>query len=199
MIKNNKDFAQGKIYKICVHTEDEYKPYIGSTTKKYLSSRLVDHRRTYKQWKNNKTNKTASFDLFDRFTPEKCYIELIEIYPCNSIEELKARERYWFDNIENCNKQRPKLTDEELQNYHSVYGKKDYLEKKDQYKARRANRLLIDPDYLKKQYQRLKELKPEKIQKHREYNAQRVCCIKCNKELRRDSLYKHMKICKESN
>ena len=49
--KNQKmiDYTKTKIYKTWSHLGD--KLYIGATTKKYLSERMVHHRKDYKSWK----------------------------------------------------------------------------------------------------------------------------------------------------
>ena len=50
--KAKKDYSKGKIYKIepiCEHDEGEV--YIGSTTKDYLSQRMVFHREGFNYWK----------------------------------------------------------------------------------------------------------------------------------------------------
>ena len=40
--------------------------YIGATTKKYLCSRLAEHKHNYKLWKNKLITKCYSFDIFDK-------------------------------------------------------------------------------------------------------------------------------------
>ena len=103
------NYNNGKIYKIIVNnTDEEYDPYIGSTTKKYLSQRMTSHKGDYKRYNNGKQNhKMASFTLFDKYGIENCEIVLIENFPCNSKDELRSRERYHYDNIKNCNNYRP--------------------------------------------------------------------------------------------
>ena len=49
------NYNNGKVYKIepiCEHEEGEI--YIGSTTKDYLSKRMVEHRNKYKMYKSGK-------------------------------------------------------------------------------------------------------------------------------------------------
>ena len=41
----------------------------------------------------NKISSRKYKEIFDRVGPENMYIELIESYPCNNIEELKKREQ----------------------------------------------------------------------------------------------------------
>ena len=90
------NYANGKIYKIesINATEGDPDIYIGSTTKFYLSERMVLHRRDYDQWKNGiiKVGKITSFDIFDKFGVENCRIVLLETFPCTSRDELFAKE-----------------------------------------------------------------------------------------------------------
>jgi hypothetical protein len=100
------NYQQGKIYKIISpHTD---KIYIGSTTKQYLSQRLSKHKYAFK--KQNLT----SYKILEFGDVE---IILLESYPCNSKDELIARERYWMDqSINLINKNRPVITEEERKN-----------------------------------------------------------------------------------
>ena len=53
------NYQNGKIYKIVSNTNSE-KCYIGSTTKKYLSQRLMQHKYEYNCHKSGKNNKLTS-------------------------------------------------------------------------------------------------------------------------------------------
>lgn len=144
------DYSKGKIYKIVVNnTEDEYRPYIGSTTKEYLSQRFTFHKANYKSKK--KSLYTSAYLLFDKYGIENCNIILIENYPCTTKDELRSRERYWFDNIENCNKIKPIRTETEIENYGKIRYKK---------------RIDCDPECNKKNYQRELEMHPDRNKKH---------------------------------
>ena len=90
-------YQSGKIYKII--DVGYTKCYIGSTTEK-LSSRMAKHRYTFSTSKDN----TASCLLFREFGIENCKIELIELYPCQSKEELYAREGFHIRTMECVNK-----------------------------------------------------------------------------------------------
>ena len=145
------NYSKGKIYKIVVNnTDEEYRPYIGSTTKEYLSQRFTYHRGHYNHYKNGKGPLVASFNLFDKYGIENCEMVLIENYPCATKDELRARERYWFDNIENCNICRPAIF------------KSD---KNEIYKKQYKRQLELHPDYTKKQHQRQVELYPDRNEK----------------------------------
>ncbi len=85
------DYQQSKIYKIVSPNTD--KIYIGSTTKQYLSSRLAVHKSQYKKWLSGNFHKLNSFDLLEF---GDCKIILIEPFPCNTKEELEAREYHYI-------------------------------------------------------------------------------------------------------
>jgi hypothetical protein len=85
-------YQRGKIYQICSpHTAQIY---IGSTTEKTLANRLAKHRAKYQKWKAGNKKFVTSFILLDQ---PKYFIRLIEAYPCNSKDELLAREQYYID------------------------------------------------------------------------------------------------------
>ena len=83
------NYQDSKIYKIyCPACPDEY--YIGSTTTKYLCTRMSQHRTDYRN--RDKRSYTRSFDIFDKYGLENCIIELIKPYPCATRDELEAEE-----------------------------------------------------------------------------------------------------------
>jgi len=81
------NYQDGKIYKIVCNITDEC--YIGSTCEPTVARRLAGHVNSYKRWKAGNCTKTTSFDIIDRGDYQ---IFLIETYPCNSRDELTARE-----------------------------------------------------------------------------------------------------------
>jgi len=86
------NYEKGKIYQLS--TPHSTLIYIGSTTKKYLSQRLVTHNKNYKTWKAGKCKgKVTACELFDLGDVE---ITLLELYPCTSKDELHAREGEWI-------------------------------------------------------------------------------------------------------
>lgn len=190
------DYGKGKIYKIVVNnTEDEYRPYIGSTTKAYLSQRFVEHRKDYKRYKDGKRNSVSSFILFDKYGIENCEIILIENYPCNSKDELMARERHWYDNIENCNKCKPiRLQSEMLEIYKKSYRRELELHP-DFYKQRYQKKLEQSPDLCKEQYKRTLELHPN----HKEERKQNKYNCECGSYIRVADKSKHNKTKKHIN
>lgn len=128
MVKKEKDYSKGKIYKIVCNITGEC--YIGSTTKKYLSQRLVQHKSTYNFWLKNPTPTphSSSFRIIERNSYD---IILIENFPCNSNDELRARERYWYEQIPNINIKKPFLTDKERADYFNAEQRKYYNNNKE--------------------------------------------------------------------
>ena len=104
------DYQQGKIYKIISpHTD---KIYIGSTAKQYLCQRLTAHKTSFRAYQ--KTGKGGNLRSYELLQSGDVEIILIESYPCNSKDELTARERHWIDQHNNAiNKIRPSITKEE--------------------------------------------------------------------------------------
>jgi hypothetical protein len=94
------NYQQGKIYKIVSNIDDDI-CYIGSTTRPLLCQRMEQHRISYRRWKNGKRGLTTSYEMFEKYGVENCSIELIEIVPCNSKDELNKKEGEHIRNL-NC-------------------------------------------------------------------------------------------------
>lgn len=91
-------YKNGKIYKIISKFTDNI--YIGSTTRT-LGARKAEHKHDYKRNK-----KTLSQDLVKL---GEFKLELLENYPCNSVEELEDREYYYMRILPNViNKKKQK-------------------------------------------------------------------------------------------
>jgi hypothetical protein len=134
------NYNNGKIYKIeCLTTG---LIYIGSTTKQYLSQRIVEHRSNYKRYQDGNCHYLTSFKVLEN---DNYLIELLESVDCNSKDELVARERFHYDNIKNCNSQRPIKLE---------------LDKKDDNMKRYQRQLELHPDHNKTYYQRQLKLHP---------------------------------------
>jgi hypothetical protein len=86
MMTTKQKYQNSKIYAIkSFQTNDVY---YGSTTKS-LSKRLSRHKEDYRRWQKNKYHYVTSYEVM-KF--DDCYIELYELYPCNSKTELERRE-----------------------------------------------------------------------------------------------------------
>jgi len=89
MVKN---YKKGKIYRIYCLVGEEGDEYIGSSCRDYLCQRWGQHRSGYKSWKQGKTHKCNSYDLFDKYGLDNCIVELLEEYPCDNVEQLRLKE-----------------------------------------------------------------------------------------------------------
>ena len=156
------DYSTGKIYSIRSHLTDDV--YIGSTIQK-LSDRLAEHKRYYKKWLITKKLYTTSFKIFEK--DAECYIELIELYPCNSKIELHRREGEIIRNTTCVNKciagrtpkeyykdNKEKLVEKHRQRYEN--NKEQILEKNRQW------------------YENNKEQVAEKAKQYRENNKETI-------------------------
>jgi hypothetical protein len=119
-------YKKGKIYKI---VDTNYtKMYIGSTTES-LCVRMAKHRYDFR---NNRG--CSSKLLFEEFGLENCKIELIELFPCNSREELNKKEGEHIRSNICVNKCIPNRTIKELyianRPYRLLYQKEYYRKKK---------------------------------------------------------------------
>lgn len=102
------EYQNGKVYRIdCLITGE---CYIGSTNEKTLALRLSKHVSTYKLWKAGNKNFITSFPIIERGNYQ---ITLIEAYPCNSRDELTAREGHFIRTMECVNKRIAGRTKEE--------------------------------------------------------------------------------------
>lgn len=92
----------GKIYKI---VDNSYTLcYYGSTTQS-LSRRMTTHRSIYTLFKDGKINrKPSACEIFDTYGLENCKIELVELFPCGSKEELRKKEGEYIKNNDCINK-----------------------------------------------------------------------------------------------
>jgi ribosomal protein S27AE len=108
------NYSNGKFYMISPVNaiNGDGNNYIGSTTKEYLSQRMVCHRKDYVQWKvgNIKVSKINSIDIFDKFGVENCRIILLETFPCQSKDELTSCEAFYIRSMPNVNKMIPHRT-----------------------------------------------------------------------------------------
>ena len=111
------DYSKGKIYKLVSNKTDDV--YIGSCLVE-LSKRLSGHK--------NKGNKSSSKKLF--IDDAIITIVLIELYPCNTKNELKARELFYITNTSCININKPFIsesTGEEWAKEYSKQYKKEYF------------------------------------------------------------------------
>ena len=84
-------YQNGKIYKL---VDNGYnKCYIGSTCET-LSQRFARHRNHYKDFQKGRGKYLRSFDLFNEYDIKDCKIELLDLFPTNTRDELRKREGF---------------------------------------------------------------------------------------------------------
>jgi len=119
-------YKRGKIYKIIDNTTD--KIYIGSTCEPTLARRLSGHVRNYKSYLNGKIRYVSSFDILANSDYD---IVLIELCPCQTKDELLARERYHSDTFDCVNRCRPIISNVERKEYMAKYDKQYHHDHKE--------------------------------------------------------------------
>ena len=82
------NYRRGKIYKVVSPYTDYF--YIGSTCKQYLCQRMGNHQDNYRAYKEGKYGYCYVNDILEF---PKCQIVLLLNYPCNSKDELRAKEQ----------------------------------------------------------------------------------------------------------
>lgn len=97
------NYQVGKIYKL---TTSCGLCYYGSTVQQYLSGRLAQHRHHFEHGTSGTTTQIFQAD------PD-ANIPLVESYPCNNVDELRAREQFWIDNNPCVNKRKACVSDYE--------------------------------------------------------------------------------------
>ena len=84
------DYSKTKIY--IIRSPNTDKVYIGATVQR-LSGRFSAHTSRFRKG----TNKTKAVEVLKH---GGAYIELLESFPCDNIDESNAREKYWVREFE---------------------------------------------------------------------------------------------------
>ena len=98
MAKDSMDYQNVGIYKILNTVDDDC--YVGSTTQA-LSKRMAVHRKSM----NSQINRDRLLYIKMKILgADKFYIELVEEYPCDNVEQLKQREGHYIREMGTLNK-----------------------------------------------------------------------------------------------
>lgn len=156
------NYQNGKVYELkCLTTG---KVYIGSTIQKYLSARLAQHASDFKRWNNGRAQYMTSFEIIGGSNYQ---MTLLETCPCNSVDELHARERHWIESTECVNKVVPTRTHKEYReaNREDIIAKnrQRYEQKKETISAKQ-----------KAYYEANKEKRSEQARQYREANKEKT-------------------------
>jgi len=163
---------------ICESEEGDV--YIGSTTQNYISHRLAEHVRNYKQWNKEKTSFTSSFLLFDKYGIDNVRIVLLELYPCHNNDELRARETYYQKQNKCVNNRMAFISKEEKLEYYKQY-REEHRDKqleynKQYYNEHRDKKLEYNKQYREEHRDEISEKQKQYREEHRdelsEYNKQ---------------------------
>ena len=167
-------YHKSKIYTIRSYETDKY--YIGSTCDA-LHKRLYNHRLHYKNYLNDKSPFTTSFDIIKY---EDNYIELLEDYKCETRNELTKREgeliRKYKDEIVNC-----KIEGRTRKEYYE-----DNKEKFKEYQKDNKDKIQeYHKEYRKDNKDKIKEYKKEYQKEYRKDNKDKI--KECQKEYYEDN------------
>jgi hypothetical protein len=151
------NYTNGKVYKIVSNLTNQI--YVGSTTKKYLSQRMNDHRSAFKFYGVKKDKYLTSFVILKFYDAE---IVLLENVLCKSKDELRARERHYIETLPNTvNKMHPTRTAQEYEQLPERKAKKQaHAEKLESREKKRAYQ--STPEYLAKRREQRRLAKEKK-------------------------------------
>lgn len=93
------NYQNAKVYKIVDNTNGNI--YVGSTCESTLARRLAGHVKNYNLYLKGKCNYVTSYEIIKNNDYE---IVLLENCPCESKDQLKARERYYIESLDCVNK-----------------------------------------------------------------------------------------------
>lgn len=165
-------YQNGKIY--CIRSYQTDKIYIGSTTQKYLSSRFAQH----KADRNTKNISSSEICKFD-----DAYIELIELFPCNTKMELHKREG-----------ELQRLEINKINKAIAGRTKKEYKQtekNKEQQKQYQKDNIEHFKEYRQERYLKIKEDNPEYLKEQQEKRKILIECPICKVEVQKKSLSRH--------
>jgi group I intron endonuclease len=165
------DYQNGKIYKILNTIDDDC--YIGSTTQP-LSKRMVKHRSNVH---GEATKDRLLYIKMRIHGVENFYIELVEEYPCENIEQLRQREGQYIRELGTLNhyiagrsKQQHVLDNME---HNREVGKRYYEENKEQVLQRNKKYYTKNKEQVLQQQNKYYTEHNEKI---KEWRSTRVQC-----------------------
>ena len=218
MLENKqKDFKNGRIY--CIRNTINDDIYVGSTTQP-LSRRMAWHRYAVKC---KKTMHCKLYSKFNELGIKNFYIELIEDYPCESLEQLRRKEGHYIREMGTLNhyiagrtrqewletnteyfKEYNEVNKEYLKQYHKEYYEtnKEYLKEYDkEYRERNKDKIR------KKNKEYYKNNKDKILQTHKEYYEANKDKIKqtlkehyeANKQYFKEYYKKYYEVKKEKN
>jgi len=154
------DYSKSKIYEIICNINGWR--YIGSTTLT-LSQRLGKHRYISNTCKSKQIIEQGDY-----------YINLLENYPCNNKDELRMKERKWYDKLKNINQMKPYISIDESKEEEKEY----YINNKEKFKEKHKDYYETNKEKFKEKhkdyYETNKENLKEKTKEYRINNANKL-------------------------
>ena len=202
-VENENKYQRGKIYTIRSPQTDEI--YIGSTIDT-LSKRFYKHKNDFKRWKTGKYSYVTSYKILEY---DDCYIELLEMCPCNNKMELERKEGQLIRADDNAvNKIQPgrtykqyrldnkeKIREQSKEYYYNnidkvkKYKNQYYLDNADEVKERTKQYRDHHPKEIKQYQTQYRIDKADKIKEHR--NQRHNC--ECGGKYQNGNKSTHMK------
>jgi len=158
------NYQNGKIYIIRSHQTDNV--YIGATIEK-LSGRMSKHRHRYKKWLEGNKKYYSSYEILKY---DDAYIELLEKYPCNSVDELCKKEGEYIRNNACVNKRIEGRTQKEYNEDNKEHLREKNKEFREEHKEDKKK---YDKEYYEKKKERIQQRNIEYCKKNKEHIQQK--------------------------
>jgi hypothetical protein len=130
MSKTQINYQNTVIYKIVCNDTSIRDMYIGSTSN--FNRRKYEHKSICYNKNSLKTNELKYIVIRNNGGWENWKMIEIEKYPCSDVNEARARERFWYDNLDkSLNTYRPQATKEENKEKYKKYRNKNIDKIKD--------------------------------------------------------------------
>ena len=171
------DYKNGKIYQILNNINDEV--YVGSTIQP-LSKRFHCHKA------DSKVRDCNIHKLIREIGEDKFYIELIESYPCNSREELRAREGHHI-------RERGTLNMNIAGRTFKMYYQDNKYQFKHYYENNKEHIQEYHKQYYKQYYENNKQHYKQCYERNNERLNEKVMCDTCGCQSTRHNLARHQK------
>ena len=188
----SRDYKSGKIY--CIRNNITDDVYVGSSCEKYLSKRWVKHKSSM----NNERDKaTPLYQKMNELGVESFYIELLENYPCENSDQLRAREGHYIREMATLNKRVETRTKKEYKednkDYFKEYDKRYYQDHKEDHNQKSKQWYENNKDKAKEQrkerYENNKETVLEQNKKWRdEHKEEQKDYFKKHREENKDKI-----------
>ena len=172
------DYSKAKVY--CIRNYNDDDVYVGSTCQP-LSKRMADHRMSIN---SKRDGNMLLYSKLREHGANNSYIELLEKYPCNNKEQLRAKEGEYIRSLSTLNKRIEGRTIEEWRGDNEEYLKEHlknyYINNKpiiQQYKLEYANINKTKIQEYKRQYAvKNKEMIKEKSREYYKDNNDEIKC-----------------------